>query len=143
PYDGMITAEGETGAQHSKGEEAARCRKIYKDHIGSEVPGPNDVVKAPNGKRNDIYGTVSDACAEVTMFADIARKAGKTLNDDTWTAAVGSMGKMRIASTKYASLGKGKYDADDTYRLVAFDSSIPKDGDWKELTPVRDVADLK
>jgi hypothetical protein len=142
PYNGIITAEGETGAIHSKGENFKRCNAIYKKYIGSDVPGPNEVVKAPNGKRNDIYGAVSDACAEVTMFLDIATKAGATLNDDTWTAAVDAMGKMRIASSKYASLHKGKYDADDTYGLVAFDPTIPKDGDWKAVTPVRDVGDL-
>jgi hypothetical protein len=142
PYDGMITAEGETGAQHVKGANYKRCAQIYQEQLHKQVPGPNDVVKAPNGKRNDIYGTVSDACSEVTMFLDIATKAGKTLNDDTWRQAVDSMGKMRIASTKYASLHAGKYDADDTYGLVAFDSSIPKDGDWKQLTPPKDVSGL-
>ena len=88
PYDGIITAEGETGAVHSKGENFKRCNAIYKKYIGTDVPGPNEIVKAPNGKRNDIYGAVSDACAEVTMFLDIATKAGATLNNDTWTAAV-------------------------------------------------------
>ena len=43
---------------------------------------------------------------------------------------------------KYASLAEGKYDADDTYGLVAFDPTVPEDGDWKGLTPVRNVADL-
>jgi hypothetical protein len=142
PYDGMITAEGETGEEHSAGEEAARCRAIYKAAFGEDPPGPNEVVTAPNGKRNDIYGAVSDACTEVTMLADIAKQAGDTLNAETWTAAVHGMGEMRIASTKYASLGEGKYDADDTYRLVAFDPEIPEHGDWKGLTPARNVADL-
>jgi hypothetical protein len=77
------------------------------------------------------------------MLADIATAAGATLTTDSWTEAVHSMGTMRIASTKYASLGDGKYDADDTYRLVEFDSTIPEHGDWKGLTPVRDVADLE
>ena len=138
----MITAEGETGVEHSRGEEAARCRAIYKKAFGVDPPGPNEVVAAPNGKRNDIQGAVSDACTEVTMFADIAAAAGDTLNADTWTEAVHGMGEMRIASTKYASLGEGKYDADDTYRLVAFDPAIPEHGDWQGLTPVRNVADL-
>ena len=40
PYEGMITAEGETGAEHSQGEEAERCREIYTKATGKEVPGP-------------------------------------------------------------------------------------------------------
>jgi ABC-type branched-subunit amino acid transport system substrate-binding protein len=143
PYTGIIIAEGETGEQHSKGEQAARCRAIYKKHLGTDVPGPNEVVEAPNGKRNDIYGTVSDVCAETTMFLDIATKAGPTLNDATWSKAVEEMGPMRVASTKYASLGPGKYDADDTFGLVAFDPNVPADGDWKPLTSVQNVAELK
>ena len=100
------------------------------------------MVPGPNGKTLDVYGSVSDACAEVTMFADIALKTGAALNPANWTATVNAMGPMRIASTKYASLSEGKYDADDTYRLVAYDPTIPGGGDWKGLTPVRNVADL-
>ncbi len=142
PYTGIITAEGETGAEHTKGKEAQRCREIYKRQTGKEVPGPNEVVPGPNGKTLDVYGSVGDACVEVTMFADIAAKTGAALNPANWTATVNAMGPMRIASTKYASLSEGKYDADDTYRLVAYDPTIPDAGDWKGLTPVRNVADL-
>ena len=108
PYDGMITAEGETGVEHSRGEEAARCREIYKKAFGVDPPGPNEVVAAPNGKRNDIQGAVSDACTEVTMFADIAAAAGDTLNADTWTEAVHGMGEMRIASTEVRVARRGE-----------------------------------
>lgn len=142
PYEGMITAEGETGTEHAAGEEAKRCRDIYTRHTGIEVPGPSDIVEGPRGKRNDIYGAVSDACAEITMFVDLATAVGPDLNNENWRATVDSMGSLRIASTKYASLGPGKYDADDTYRLVEFDSSEGESGDWSGLTPVRDVADL-
>ena len=64
------------------------------------------------------------------MFADIAAKTGAALNQANWTATVDAMGPMRIASTKYASLSEGKYDADDTYGLVAYDPTVPADGDW-------------
>ena len=40
----------------------------------------------------------------------------------------------------YGSIHAGKYDADDTFALVAFDSSIPPEGDWRYLTPVEDVS---
>jgi hypothetical protein len=142
PYDGILTAEGETGAVHSKGEEAERCAAIYEEQTGEEVPDPNVVVPGPNGKSLDVYGAVGDACVEVTMFADIAKKAGPTLNNATWVTAVDNMGSMRIASTKYASLGPGKYDADDTFGLVAYDPNIPETGDWKVVTPPENVADL-
>jgi hypothetical protein len=142
PYAGIITAEGETGAEHTKGEEAQRCREIYTRQTGKEVPGPNEVVPGSNGKAIDVYGAVGDACVEVTMFADIAAKTGAALNPQNWRATVDAMGPLRIASTKYASLSKGKYDADDTFGLVAYDPTVPEAGDWEALTPVRNVADL-
>ena len=40
---------------------------------------------------------------------------------------------------KYGSIHTGKYDADDTFALVKFDSSIPPEGDWSYLSPVEDV----
>jgi hypothetical protein len=39
----------------------------------------------------------------------------------------------------YGSLHTGKYDAGDTFALVAFDSKIGPEGDWRYLTPVEDV----
>ena len=41
----------------------------------------------------------------------------------------------------YSSLGTGKYDADDNFRLVQFDSSLPPDGNWKAITGLQDVPD--
>jgi hypothetical protein len=52
---------------------------------------------------------------------------------------VDNFGAIDDMSTIYASIHKGKYDADDTYGLVAFDPSIPQVGDWKHLTPVQNV----
>jgi len=142
PYEGVITAEGETGDEHMQGEEGQRCHRIYEEQTGNDAPGPNDVVPGPNGKRLGLYGSIGDACVEITMFVDIASAVGPNLNNDNWRAAVDGMGPLRIASTKYASLGPGKYDADDTYRIVAFDSSVGEEGDWRAVTEVMNVAEL-
>ena len=74
------------------------------------------------------------------MLRDIGDRAGKYLNNDNWMNAVNNFGKINIMVSKYGSLHTGKYDADDTFALVQFDSSIPPEGDWKHLTPVQDVA---
>ena len=55
-----------------------------------------------------------------------------------WTT-VNNYGPIDIQSTDWASLHTGKYDADDTYGLVAFDPTIPSSGDWKRVTPVENV----
>ncbi len=76
----------------------------------------------------------------MTIFHDIAVRVGKNLNATTWAAAVNSYGKItNRGGGPYASLHSGKYDIDDSFRLVAFDSSIPPSGDWKPLTPLEDI----
>ena len=40
---------------------------------GIEVPLPTEEVRMTNGKKNDIYGTVGDACLFTNYFATIAR----------------------------------------------------------------------
>jgi hypothetical protein len=103
------------------------------------VPSPNVVIKLPNGKQNDIYTEVEDACLFTRFFQTIAARVGPYLNNTNWVHAVDNYGPVDDMSTLYASLGKGKYDADDTYGLVAYDPSVGEDGDWKHVTPVVNV----
>ncbi len=140
PYEGMISAEGRTGDSHQTTAHFKRCKAIFEGATGSTIPRADAVVKAKNGKRDDTYGEEEDACATVTMFTEIATKVGKDLNNANWTKVVNGYGKIDVPTTDFASIHTGKYDADDTYGLVAFDSSIGDAGDWKRLTPIRDVS---
>lgn len=140
PYTGMITAEGLTGVEHSKTAHFTMCKTIFEKHTGIKVPSPNVVIKLKDGRQNNIYGEEEDACALVTMFKLIAARVGKNLNVANWSAAVNSFGPIDIPSTNFASLHAGKYDADDTYGLVAYDPTIGAAGDWKQVTPVRNVS---
>jgi ABC-type branched-subunit amino acid transport system substrate-binding protein len=140
PYDGIITAEGQTGIEHTKTPHFAYCRDIWEKATAVKVPSPNVVVKLPNGKQNDIYSEVEDACASTTFFATIARRVGPYLNDANWVSTVNSFGAIDDTSTIYASIHQGKYDADDTYGLVAYDPAVGEAGDWKHVTPVENVS---
>jgi ABC-type branched-subunit amino acid transport system substrate-binding protein len=140
PYTGMITAEGLTGVQHSQTPNGKMCTAIFEKHTGIKVPSPLVVIKLPDGRQNNIYGESGDACALVTMFKLIAERVGKNLNIANWTAAVDNFGPINVPSTNFASLHAGKYDADDTYGLVAYDPTIGDAGDWKQLTPVKNVS---
>ena len=73
PYDGIITAEGRIGLEHSKTPNYTYCKTIFEKQTGIKIPLPNVVVKLPNGQQNNIYGNAEDACSYVTMFQDIAR----------------------------------------------------------------------
>jgi hypothetical protein len=139
PYDGIITAEGRIGLEHSKTKNFRYCNDIYKAATGSALPLPNVVVKLANGKQNNIYGNAEDACSFITMFQDIATRVGKDLNVPNWVSTVNNFGPIKVMNTDYASLHTGKYDADDTYGLVQFDPNLKPIGEWKHLTPVEDV----
>jgi ABC-type branched-subunit amino acid transport system substrate-binding protein len=140
PYDGIITAEGQTGIEHTKTPHFAYCRDIWEKATAIKVPSPNVVVKLPNGKQNDIYSEVEDACASTTFFATIAKRVGPFLDDANWVNTVNDYGAIDDTSTIYASIHRGKYDADDTYGLVAYDPTVGDAGDWKHLTPVQNVS---
>ncbi len=140
PYDGIITAEGRIGLEHSRTPNYTYCRDIYEKQTGIRIPLPNVVVKLPNGQQNDIYGNAEDACSYVTMFQDIAQRVGKNLNITNWASTVDHFGAVKVMNTDWASLHAGKYDADDTYGLVAFDPSIPPNGEWRHVTPVQNVS---
>jgi hypothetical protein len=119
-----------------------RCVKTYEDATGDKVVAPENVEPGPDGKRVEVYASIEDACGDILFFKTIAEAAGKTLNNATWRKAVNSMGPIddQLVLGKWASLHKGKYDANDTFGLVAFDSARGTTGDWKPLTPVEDVA---
>ncbi len=140
PYDGIITAEGRTGLEHTKTPHFTFCKNIFEKATGIKVPSPNVVIPAAGGRENEIYGEEEDACVFVEMFKTIAEKVGANLNNANWTATVDNFGSIDIMSTDFASLHTGKYDADNTYGLVAFDPTIGDAGDWKRVTPVLDVS---
>jgi hypothetical protein len=140
PYDGIITAEGRIGLEHSQTPNFDYCSGVWKKQTGKPIPLPNIVVKLPSGQENDIYGNAEDACSYVTMFRDIATHVGENLNNTNWTNTVDTLGPVKVMNTDWASLHAGKYDADDTYGLVAFDPKVEPNGDWRHLTPVENVS---
>jgi hypothetical protein len=142
PYEGLISAEGQAEQARFETPVMQQCVKTYEKATGKKVVAPKDVKPNSNGKRDEIYASVEDACGDILFFETIAEKAGKTLNNSTWTKAVDTMGPIddQLVLGKWASLHTGKYDANDTFGLVAFDSNAGTTGDWKALTPVEDVS---
>jgi hypothetical protein len=139
-FDGVITAEGRTGVEHTQTQHFKDCKKIFEAQTGITVPSPNTVIKLPDGRKNNIYGEEEDACVFVKMFETIAKKVGPDLNNANWSTTVDNFGPISIYSTDFASLHAGKYDADDTFRLVAFDPTIGDAGDWKQVTAIQNVS---
>jgi ABC-type branched-subunit amino acid transport system substrate-binding protein len=141
PYEGILIASGPTDHEYDQSANWKYCQDIYQHQTGRVSPNRETVEpKGADGKTQDLYGSVSNACQDLVLIQEIAGRAGKDLNADTWAAAVNSYGPIRdVGGGQFASLRTGKYDTNDTYRLEAFDSSIPPHGNWRPLTPLENI----
>jgi ABC-type branched-subunit amino acid transport system substrate-binding protein len=140
PYEGIITAIGPTPHEYDQSDNWKYCADIYRAQTGKVAPDAETVLPGPNGKTLDTNGGINDACQILTMFHDIAARVGQYLNTDNWVQTVDNFGPIRNAGGgQYASLHTGKYDMDDTFRLGAFDSTIPPTGNWKSLTDLQNI----
>jgi ABC-type branched-subunit amino acid transport system substrate-binding protein len=140
PYAGLLTAGGYTPKDYVKSANWTYCRTIYKQQTGKTAPNAFSVIPGPDGKTLDTYGSINDACQTLSLFKDVATKAGKYLNAANWVHAVNTFGTItNRGGGPYASLHTGKYDFDDTFLLQEFDPTIKPDGNWKALTPYENV----
>jgi len=139
PYDGIITAGGPTSTEYDASENWAYCSKIYQEQTGQKAPDATTVLKTPDGKILDTYGAINDACQLVTLFHDIMVKVGQYPNGPNWQYVADHYGPItNRGGGPYASLTKGKYDIDDSFRLESFDSTI-SNGDFKPITPIQNI----
>jgi ABC-type branched-subunit amino acid transport system substrate-binding protein len=142
PYEGLITAGGQTSTEYATSPNWKYCKDIYKQQTGKAAPGPNDVIpyKGSTTQTLDTYGAINDACQLVTMFHDIGQRVGSDLNNTNWVNTVNSYGPItNRGSGPYSSLTKGKYDAEDDWRLEQIDTSLPPDGQFRPITSVQDI----
>jgi ABC-type branched-subunit amino acid transport system substrate-binding protein len=139
PYEGIIAAGGVSAREYDQSDNWKYCAAIYEKAFKKEAPDRETVVPGPRNHTLDITGSITDACAELTMLHDIGERVGKYLNNENWINVVDHFGEIRVMQSVYGSIHAGKYDADDTFALVAFDSSIPPVGDWRYLTKVENV----
>lgn len=142
PYEGMISGTGLTQSERwaNKSPILQQCVDIYEKATGETVPGPDERKVNADGKQINTDQAVTDACGDLMMFKQIAEKVGKDLTTKNWQKTVDSFGKIDLPPNQFSSLCKGKYDAEDSFRLIAYDSSLGSSGDWKTLTPVKDAS---
>jgi branched-chain amino acid transport system substrate-binding protein len=142
PYEGMISGMGVTQSQRwaKKNPSLQHCVDVYEKATGTTVPGPDERKTTAAGKSLNTDQAVTDACGDLTMFKSIAEKVGPNLTTKNWQKTVDSIGSIELPPNQFSSLCKGKYDAQDDFQLIAYDSSIGTSGDWKTLTPVKDAS---
>jgi branched-chain amino acid transport system substrate-binding protein len=142
PYEGMISGMGITQSQRwaKKNPSLQKCVDIYEKATGTTVPGPDERKTNADGKTINTDQAVTDACGDLFMFKAIAEKVGPNLTVKNWQKTVDSFGKIELPPNQFGSLCKGKYDAQDDFQLIAYDSSLGTQGDWKTLTPLKDAS---
>ena len=143
PYEGVLAASGPLHSQYEVSDNWKYCKDIYKQQTGKTAPGPDTIIpyKGSKTKTIDTYGVINDACQLLSMFVDIGNRVGPWLNNTNWINTVNHFGHIPNRGTgPYSSLGIGKYDADDNFQLVQFDSSLPPDGNFKAITKLEDVS---
>jgi ABC-type branched-subunit amino acid transport system substrate-binding protein len=140
PYEGILTAAGPTPHEYDNSANWTYCKGIYKAATGTTPPNGEQTIKTKDGKIDDLYGTINDACQVITMFHDLAARVGKYLNDDNWINTVNTFGPIANRGTgQYSSFRAGKYSADDNWRLEQFDSTLGPSGLWKPITAVENI----
>jgi hypothetical protein len=139
PYTGILTLAGLSDEQQFETAPIQACVKVWEDASGTKVVAPKDLKPDKAGKRQEIWISVRDSCGDLAFFKAIADKVGQNLNNVNWQRAVDNFGTIKLVGTAAASLGTGKYDADNNFSLVEFDPTSGTSGDWKALTPLQDV----
>jgi hypothetical protein len=140
PYDGVIGAGGLSPQEYTASDNWKYCAKIYQDATGKVPENATQTIKTADGKIDDTYGTINDACQTMTMFHDIGERAGKYLNNTNWVYTVDHFGPItNRGSGPYSSLHAGKYSADDNWRLQVYDPTLGDDGLWKPMTPLENI----
>ncbi len=139
PYDGLLTATGLSDHETWVTAQEQGCVKIYEAGSGQKVIGPDQLQPGPDGKVALVWQAVRDFCDELGMFQQIASKAGPDLTNATWAQAAATFGEIKLV-TPFASVHAGKYDADDAFRLAAFDSTLGNKGDFRPLTQIQDAS---
>ena len=141
PYEGILTSVGPTGPEYTASANWKYCASVYQQRTGKVPPNVETVQpKGPDGKTQDLYGVISDSCQLLTLLQEIGNKVGKNLNAETWANTVNSYGAIRdVGGGQFNSIHTGKYDDFDTFRLAAFDSSLPPNGNWRAMTPLQNI----
>ena len=140
PYEGILTAGGLSAEEYNDSANWKYCASIYQEATGKVAPNDLRSIKLPNGRLDDTYGTINDACQVVSMFHDIAERVGPYLNNTNWINTVNHFGPItNRGSGPYSSLHTGKYAADDNWRLETWDSSLGNTGLSKPVTPLEDI----
>ena len=126
---------------HGERRTGSTAPTIYQKATGKVPENATQTIKTKDGKIDDTYGTINDACQTLTMFHDIGQRVGKYLNNANWVNTVNT-------SATSTNRGSGPYSSlHDRQVLSRRQLAAPgvrlhhsgTTGLWKPITPLEDV----
>lgn len=134
--DGAITPTGLTDDEIYDEAGTQECREIFFAANPDIVPDklPSEYVEG----EEQWFNPIMSYCRWIQLFTQIATAAGPDLTPESFLAAMDGMGDITLPGLPFASLGPGKYDADDSFRLSIFDMTFGEEGG---LVPSTDILD--
>jgi hypothetical protein len=114
----------------------AECVVPFKD------ANPDLLIEGPDQfdeGEEEWYRSIMSYCRWLKLFVMITEAAGADLTHETFLAAAESMTDFVLPGQPHNSIGPGKYDASDAFRLSVFDAN--SGGDQGELVALTGVLD--
>jgi len=124
-FDGVYTYGGPTPSERFADPQFQEECAAPWDTLNPDA-ATQDPAVVPEGEPNHTVGLLV-ACRTLTVFAAAAEAAGPNLNNATFAAALDGIGEFTLPGTKAASLGAGKYDAEDDLRLSTYNPGAADD----------------
>ena len=112
------------------------CWNVFTRRSGIDIVGPSEL----HDDEINWYTPVSVMCRNLDLFVQLAAAAGPELTNETLQSAIDGFGPIELPNQAFASLGDGKYDAQDGVVLTQFDPSAGIEGDFVPISDVIDTA---
>ena len=125
PFDGVYTYGGTTPSDRFANSQFQEDCAAPWDEANPDR-ATQDPAVVEDGEPNHTVGLLI-ACRSLTVFAMVAEAAGTNLNNATYAAALEEVGEFTLPGTNGASLGSGKYDAEDELRLNVYNPDAADD----------------
>jgi len=133
PFDGVYTYGGTTPSDRFANSQFQEDCAAPWDEANPDR-ATQDPAVVEDGEPNHAAGLLI-ACRSLTVFTMVAEAAGTNLNNATYAAALEEVGEFMLPGTNGASLGSGKYDAEDELRLNVYNPDAADDeSDFVEYT---------
>ena len=135
-FDGIIGITGASVDERWEMPETQACVDLF------EAANPDievlESTQVPEGEA-DWAVPVVEGCRHIALFEAIAGNAGVDLTNESFAAALESLGTFALPGQPFNSLAVDKTDADDSLRLGIFDSTLGDEGDLAPYTELRAI----